>query len=124
MRKTVKTNKAPASIGAYAQAITINDFIFTSGQIGMDTITGELAQGVGNQTRQVMKNLQAILEEAGSDLSKILKTTIYLADINDFNEVNEIYATILESDFPARSAFQVSCLPKNASVEIEVIASK
>ena len=124
MRKTIATNNAPAAIGAYAQAIEVNGFIFTSGQLGMDPISGELEVGVEKQIHQVMKNLKAVLEAADSDLSKIIKTTIYLANMDDFNTVNQVYGEYLGTDFPARSAFQVAYLPKNAAVEIEAIASK
>lgn len=122
MKKEIKTNLAPAAIGAYAQAIEANGFVFTSGQLGMEPDSGTLKDGLEKQMHQVMDNLKHVLEAADSDLSKIVKSTILLKDINDFDVVNEIYKNHLGKDFPARSAYQVAQLPKDALVEIEVIA--
>ncbi len=123
MNKKIKTKNAPKAIGAYSQAVASNGFVFTSGQLGMKPESVELLEGIENQTHQVMKNLAAVLEASGSDLSKIIKTTIFLADINDFAVVNKIYGDYFVNGFPARSAYQVGHLPKNALVEIEAIAA-
>ena len=123
MRKIVATEKAPAAIGPYAQANVLGNLVFTSGQIPLDPATGNLVEGgIEAQTRQVFANIKAILEEAGSGLDKIVKTTCFLQDMNDFNTVNEIYAGYFEGDFPSRSAFEVAKLPKGALIEIETIA--
>ncbi len=122
MKKEIKTLNAPQAIGAYCQAVASNGFVFTSGQLGMDPKTNKLVNGIENQINQVMKNLEQVLLAAGSDLSQIVKTTILLADIEDFAIVNEVYAKYLENNFPARSAYQVANLPLQALVEIEAIA--
>ena len=126
MRKIIATDKAPAAIGPYAQANQVGDFIFTSGQVPIDPATGKLAEGgIEEQTRQSFANLAAILEEAGSGLDKIIKTTCFLADMNDFAKMNKIYAEYFpDGIYPSRSAFQVGALPMGAMVEIEAIAMK
>ena len=125
MSKTViHTASAPAAIGPYSQAVKIGDFFFTSGQIGIIPTTGELAEGVEAQTEQAMRNLGAILKENGMDYANILKTTVFVADLNDFAKVNAIYASFFSADYPARSCVQVAALPKAALVEIECIAAK
>lgn len=126
MRKIIATDKAPAAIGPYAQANQVGDFIFTSGQVPIDPATGKLAEGgIEEQTRQSFANLAAILEEAGSGLDKIVKTTCFLADMNDFAKMNKIYAEYFpDGIYPSRSAFQVGALPMGAMVEIEAIAMK
>lgn len=126
MRKIIATEKAPAAIGPYAQANQAGDFIFTSGQIPIDPATGELAAGgIAEQTRQSLENIKAILEEAGSGMDKVIKTTCFLNDIADFNAMNEVYAQYFtDGFFPSRSAFEVAALPKGALVEIEAIALK
>lgn len=124
MRKQVSTDKAPAAIGPYAQANIYNDLIFASGQIPIIPETGAIETGdIKAQTNQVFKNIKAILEEAGSGLDKVLKTTVFLKDMNDFVPMNEVYAEYFEGlPLPSRSAVQVAKLPKDVSVEIEVIA--
>lgn len=124
MRKIVATEKAPAAIGPYAQANVVDQLVFTSGQLPIDPATGEFAPGgIAEQTEQSLKNLQAILEEAGSGLDKVVKTTCFLSDINNFAAMNEVYAKFFpEGVYPSRSAFEVANLPKAALVEIEAIA--
>lgn len=125
MKKIIATNNAPAAIGPYSQAIEINGTLFVSGQIPIDPATGEfVAGGIKEQTAQSFKNIKAILAEAGLTIDNVVKTTVLLADINDFAAMNEVYATQFGSTFPARSAFAVKALPKRALVEIEVIAAK
>ncbi len=123
MPKQINTNNAPAAIGPYSQAIVANGFIFCSGQLGLDPQTGNLVEGIENQTHQIIKNLQAVLQEAGSDLNKVIKTTILLKDITDFAKVNEIYGSYFSETKPARATYEVSNLPKNGLIEIEAIAS-
>lgn len=122
MKEKVHSDKAPQAIGPYSHAVKANGFVFTSGQIGVNPETGELQEGVANQTKQVFQNLNNVLEEAGSSLEKAIKLTVFLKDLQDFKEVNDIYATYFTGVFPARSAFQVAALPMNALVEIEVVA--
>ena len=123
MRKIVATEKAPAAIGPYAQANIIGNFVFTSGQIPLDPATGALVKGgIEEQTRQVFQNLQAVLEEAGSGLDKIIKTTCFMDNIGDFAKMNEVYAEFFSGQFPSRSAVEVAKLPKDALIEIEAVA--
>ncbi|WDI37955.1 RidA family protein [Entomospira culicis] len=123
MQKQVNTEKAPKAIGPYAQAIKTDVFIFTSGQLGIDPQTGDFVSAdVQAQTKQIFHNLQAVLQEAGSSLDKVVKTTVFLKDLNDFVAVNEVYASFFPTNLPARSAVQVARLPKDGLVEIEVIA--
>lgn len=123
MRKVVATEKAPAAIGPYAQANVIGNLVFTSGQLGMDPATGNLVEGgVQAQTHQVFANLKAVLEEAGSGLEKIVKTTCFLQDMEDFAAMNEVYASYFEGAFPSRSAVEVAKLPKGGLIEIEAVA--
>lgn len=123
MRKIVATEKAPAAIGPYAQANIIGNFVFTSGQIPLDPATGALVEGgIEEQTRQVFQNLQAVLEEAGSGLDKIIKTTCFMDNIGDFAKMNEVYAEFFSGQFPSRSAVEVAKLPKDALIEIEAVA--
>lgn len=118
----VKTNKAPKASGPYSQAIENGNLIFCSGQIGVDPATGELVEGIERQSEQVLKNLQAVLKAAGSDLGRVVKTTVYLADINDFAKMNKVYAKMFDKHKPARATVAVANLPKGALVEIDVIA--
>lgn len=123
--KAISTNNAPAAIGPYSQAIEANGFIYASGQLPINPATGAFPEGgIKEQTRQSLLNAQAILKEAGSDLNKVVKTTVLLADIADFAAMNEVYASFFEAPYPARSAFAVLDLPKGALVEIEMIAVK
>ena len=120
--KAIQTENAPQAIGAYSQAIISGNLIYTSGQIPIDPLTGSLADGgIEIQTEQVIKNLSAILEEAGSSLHKVIKTTCFLKNINDFAKFNEVYAKYF-TEKPARSCVEVSALPKGSLLEIEVIA--
>lgn len=122
MKKVVFTKNAPQAIGPYSQAVTANGFLFVSGQLGV-TPDGEFAgEGVEAQTEQSMKNISAILTEAGLNFENVAKTTIFLADMNDFTKANEVYAKFFNGTFPARSTVAVKTLPKNALIEIEIIA--
>lgn len=123
-KKLVNTDKAPAAIGPYSQAIIAAPFVFTSGQLPVDPKTNELVGGdAANQAKQVFKNIQAVLAEAGSDLSKVVKATVFLKNMDDFAAVNAVYAASFgEGILPARSAVQVAKLPKDVAVEIEIIA--
>lgn len=123
MKKVISSVNAPAAIGPYSQAIEANGIVFVSGQLPIDPKTGEFPQGgIKEQTRQSFENIKAILKEAGLTTGDIVKTTVLLADMGDFAGMNEVYSTQFDSTFPARSAFAVKTLPKNALVEIEVIA--
>lgn len=123
--KAIHTLKAPAAIGPYSQAIEVNGFVFASGQIPIDPATGSFVEGgVKEQTRQALTNAGQILQEAGTDLSHAVKTTVYLADMADFAAMNEVYAQFFSEPYPARSAVAVKDLPKGALVEVEVLAAK
>lgn len=125
MKQVVSTDRAPAAIGPYAQAVTLNGLIITSGQLPIDPATGAFPEGIQDQTRQSLTNVKAILEAAGSGMDKVVKTTVFLSDMNNFGAMNEVYATFFgEGGYPARSAVEVARLPKDALVEIEVIAVK
>lgn len=122
--KAISTTKAPGAIGPYSQAIRIKDLVYTSGQLPIDPQRGAFPEGgIKEQTRQSLTNVKAILEEAGTDMSHVVKTTVFLADMNDFAEMNSIYAEFFSEPYPARSAVAIKTLPKNALVEIEVVAS-
>ena len=120
--KTVATKNAPAAIGPYSQAQIVNGLVYTSGQIGIDPATATLVEGLEAQANQVFKNLSELLKAAGSDMSKVIKTTVFIKDMNDFGKVNEIYAKYFTEPFPARSCVEVARLPKDALVECEDIA--
>lgn len=123
MRETVHTDKAPAAIGPYSQAVKANGMVFLSGQIPLDPATGELVKGdIGQQTERVMKNLEAVLAASGSSLGKVVKTTVYLADMADYAGMNEVYGKFFVKEPPARAAVQAGGLPKDARLEIDVIA--
>ncbi|PWT88438.1 MAG: reactive intermediate/imine deaminase [Blastocatellia bacterium] len=123
MRVKVQTADAPAAIGPYSQAIKAGDFVFVSGQIPIDPKTGEFVNGgVAEQTERVLKNVAAVLAAAGSDLSQVVKTTVFLADMNDFSAMNEVYARFFVGEPPARATVAAAGLPRNARVEIEAIA--
>jgi 2-iminobutanoate/2-iminopropanoate deaminase len=125
MNKAISTEKAPAAIGPYSQAIEANGFVYASGQLPIDPATGAFPEGgIKEQTRQSLLNAQAILQQAGLDLKNVVKTTVLLADIADFGAMNEVYATFFSQPYPARSAFAVKALPKGALVEIECIAAR
>jgi 2-iminobutanoate/2-iminopropanoate deaminase len=119
----INTDKAPAAIGPYSQAIKVGNMLFTSGQIPINPTTGELVEGnVKEAAKQCLENLKAILAEAGTSLENVVKTTVFLKDMNDFIAVNEVYGTYFNTKMPARSAVQVGKLPKDSMVEIEAIA--
>ena len=123
--KAIATKNAPAAIGPYSQAIEVNGFVYGSGQIPIDPATGAFVPGgIKEQTQQSLKNASAILQQAGTDMAHVVKTTVYLADIADFAAMNEVYATFFQEPYPARSAVAVKDLPKGALVEIEVLAAK
>lgn len=123
MKKIINTENAPAAIGPYSQAVYANGTLYISGQIPVDPSTGELVDGIEKATHQVMKNLNAILSEAGFSFKNVVKASIFLKSMDDFAAVNEIYASYLDAAaFPARETVQVSCLPKNVDVEISMIA--
>ena len=124
MKKAINANHAPAAVGPYVHAVQVGEMIFTSGQIGLVPETGELKEGVEAQTHQALQNLAAVLEAAGSDFNHVVKTTVFLDDINDFATVNAIYAEYFKEEFPARSCVEVAKLPKGGLVEIEAIAVK
>jgi len=121
----IHTEKAPAAIGPYSQAIEVNGFVYTSGQIPVNPATGEFAVGgIKEQTRQSLTNVKNILEQAGTSMNNVIKTTVFLNDMNDFAAMNEVYAEFFQQPYPARSAVAVEKLPKGALVEIEVVAAK
>jgi 2-iminobutanoate/2-iminopropanoate deaminase len=123
MKKVITTDLAPRAVGPYSQAIAAGDLVFCSGQIGIDPATGQMAgPGIEEQVRQCLLNLSAVLETAGSGLPNVVKTTVFLIDMNDFAVVNNVYSSMFTGEPPARSAVAVSALPKGARVEIEAIA--
>ncbi|MBS4536401.1 RidA family protein, partial [Clostridium sp. D2Q-14] len=122
-RKVVSTKNAPGAIGPYSQGIKMGNFIFTSGQLPMDPESGELISDIKKATARSLDNVKAILEEAGSSMENIIKATIFVKDLNDFGSVNEVYGTYFNDEPPARSCVEVAKLPKDAKVEIEVIAA-
>ena len=125
MQKKINTEKAPGAIGPYSQAVEIDQLVYTSGQLGIDPATGELAQGVEAQTRQSLENVKAILAEAGLGMESIIKTLVFVQSMGDFAAVNKIYAEYIHGDvLPARSCVEVGALPKGGLVEISVIAKK
>lgn len=123
MKEIISSSNAPAAIGPYAQANLANGVLYISGQIPVNPATGETEEGIEKQTHQVMKNLLAVLQEAGMSFTNVVKATIFLKDMGDFAVMNEIYASYLDPEYyPARETVQVSCLPKNVEVEISMIA--
>jgi len=125
MKKIIETSKAPAPIGPYSQAVLTGQTLYVSGQIAVNPENGHVVMSdIKEETKQVMENLGAILQAADMNFSNLVKCTIFLADMNDFAELNEVYSSYFKSDFPAREAVQVSCLPKNMKVEISGIAFK
>jgi 2-iminobutanoate/2-iminopropanoate deaminase len=122
--ETVATSGAPRAIGPYSQALRAGGFLFTAGQVGFDPGTGELVDGgIGEQTRQVLQNIRAILEAGGSGLAQVVKTTVFLVDMADFAAMNEVYADVFGTHRPARSTVAVAALPRGARVEIEAVAA-
>ena len=125
MKEIISTDKAPGAIGPYSQATALDRLVFTSGQIPIDPAVGKIAaETVEAQTRQVMENLKAVLEAAGSGLDKVIKTTCFLSDMGNFKAFNALYAEYFPVDAPARSCVEVACLPQNALVEVEAIAER
>ena len=123
MKKEVKTDRAPKAIGPYSQGIVANGFVYCSGQIPIDPATGELVQGsIEDQTRQVLRNLGAILEAAGSSPAEVVKCTVFLQDMTDFAKMNAVYGEFFPVPYPARAAVQVARLPRDVKVEIEAVA--
>jgi 2-iminobutanoate/2-iminopropanoate deaminase len=123
VKEIISTENAPGAIGPYSQAVKTGNMVFVSGQIPIDPATGQfVSDEVAEQTEQVFKNLQAVLEAAGSGLDKVVKTTVFLADMNDFAAMNEVYGKFFTSDYPARATVQAARLPRDARVEIECIA--
>ena len=122
--KVIQTNDAPAAVGPYSQAIELDSLVFASGQIALDPKTGELAQGIEAQAHQALKNAQAVIKASGALWENVIKTTVFITNIDDFGKVNEIYATYFDKPYPARSCVEVSKLPKGALIEVEVIAKK
>lgn len=121
-RQAVKTDRAPAAIGPYSQAVRCGNLVFVSGQLGLDPTTGQLAETVEAQVRQALANLRAILEEAGASLSSVVKTTLFLRSMDDFALVNRVYAEFFSEPAPARSTVEVAALPRGAAFEVEAIA--
>lgn len=123
MRQQVETGGAPAAIGPYSQAIRVGELVFAAGQVGLDPASGELVQGgVAEQTERALRNVTAVLDAAGASLERVVKTTVFLADMDDFAAMNEVYARHFSAPFPARSTVAVKTLPKGALVEVEAIA--
>ena len=122
-RTRVETDRAPAAIGPYSQAIVTGDLVFTAGQIALDPVTGEIVEGgIAAETGQVLRNMAAVLEAAGSGLDRVVKTTVYLADMGEFAAMNEVYGTFFRDPPPARAAIQAAALPRGVRVEIDCVA--
>ena len=125
MKQVISTNQAPAAIGPYSQAIRVGNLLYTSGQIPINPATGSFVEGgIKEQTRQSLTNIKAILEEAGLTMAHVVKTTVFMADMNDFADMNAVYAEFFAEPYPTRSAVAVKTLPKGALVEIEVVAAE
>lgn len=124
MKKVISTDKAPAAIGPYSQGIKAGNLVITSGQLPIDPATGKFPEGVQAQTRQSLENCKSVLAAAGMDMAQVIKTTVFLSDMNNFAAMNGVYATFFEGGCPARSAVEVARLPKDALVEIECIAAE
>ena len=122
MKKAIVSNKAPAAIGPYSQAIRSGGMLYVSGMLGIDPASGELKEGVLDQAEQALKNLAAVLKEAGTDTSAVVKTTVFITDMGSFGAVNELYAKYFTAPFPARSCVEVRALPKGGLFEIEAVA--
>lgn len=122
MKTVISTDKAPAAIGPYSQAIEVNGMVYTSGVIPVNPETGEIPEGVEAQARQAIGNLKNLLQAAGTDMDKVVKTTVFIKEMNDFGKINEIYADFFVEPFPARSCVEVARLPKDVLLEIEAVA--
>ena len=123
-KKIVVTDKAPAAIGPYSQAVEIGGFVFASGQIPIDPATGNIPDGIEAQAKQALTNVANLLEAAGLKMADVVKTSVFIKNMDDFAKVNEIYATFFEGDYPARSCVEVARLPKDVLIEVEVIAAR
>ncbi len=124
MKQVISTSNAPAAIGPYSQAIEVNGMVYTSGQIPVNPATGEIADSIEGQARQVMENVKNLLEAAGTNMGNVVKTTVFIKDMNDFGKINEIYAEYFEGACPARSCVEVARLPKDVLMEMEAVAVK
>ena len=124
MNKMISVKNAPAAVGPYSHAVLAGNTLYTSGQLGLDPVSGELAAGVEAQAKQALENLRAVLETAGMDFQDVTKTTVFLSDMGDFAAINAIYAQYFTGEAPARSCVQVAALPKGAAFEIEAVAVK
>ena len=124
MKKVISTEKAPAAIGPYSQAIEVNGMVFTSGVIPVVPETGEIPEGSVAQAKQALTNLKNLVQASGSNMDKVIKTTVFIKEMNDFAAINEVYKTFFTTDFPARSCVEVARLPKDVMLEIEAIALK
>ena len=124
MKKIISTDDAPSAIGTYSQGVLVNDFLYVSGQIALDPKNMKMVEGIDNQIKMVFKNIKKILNEADMDFSDVIKLTILLDNLDNFEKVNEIMSELFEKPYPARAAFEVSKLPKNSSIEVETIAYK
>ena len=124
MKKVIATDKAPAAIGPYSQAIEVNGMVYTSGIIPVDPATGTIPEGSVAQAEQAFTNLKNLLEAAGTDISQVVKTTVFIKEMNDFGEINEVYAKYFTEPYPSRSCVEVARLPKDVMLEIEAIALK
>ena len=124
MKKIISTDKAPAAIGPYSQAVEVNGLVYTSGVIPVDPATGNIPEGSVAQAEQAFKNMKNLVEAAGSSMDKVLKTTVFIKEMNDFGAINEVYAKYFPEPYPARSCVEVARLPKDVMLEIEVIAEK
>lgn len=124
MKKAISTDKAPAAIGPYSQAIEVNGMVFTSGVIPVNPATGEIPEGVEAQAEQAFSNMAALLQAAGANIEAVIKTTVFIKEMNDFGKINEVYAKYFTGTFPARSCVEVARLPKDVLLEVEAIATK
>lgn len=124
MSKVISTDKAPAAIGPYSQAIEVNGMVFTSGVIPVDPQTGVIPATIEEQANQAFSNLRNLIEASGATIDKVIKTTVFIKEMNDFGKINEIYATYFKEPFPARSCVEVARLPKNVMLEVEAVVAK
>lgn len=124
MKNVISTNKAPAAIGPYSQAIEVNGMVFTSGVIPVDPATGVIPEGVEAQATQAFTNLNNLIEASGADITKVVKTTVFIKEMNDFGKINEIYAKFFKEPYPSRSCVEVARLPKDVLLEVEAIVAK
>lgn len=124
MKKVISTTNAPAAIGPYSQAVEVNGFVYASGQIPINPATGEIPEGIEAQAKQALTNVKGLMEACNLSMADIVKTSVFIKDMNDFAKVNEVYATFFEDNYPARSCVEVARLPKDVLIEVEVIAAR